>query len=75
MFIVIVLVVKAMPYHFWYAGKIDPAIKVGSAWLGIHSSIGTWLVISSAASVAVSGVAALLPMWVGIRTFRRQEFH
>lgn len=74
MFIVIVLVLTAMPYHFWAAGNIDPAIKVGSAWLGIHHRIGTWLVISTVASVGVSAAAALLPMWIGIRTFRRQEF-
>ena len=74
MFIVIVLVLKAMPYHVWLAGPFDSAIEVGSAWLGIHRRIGTWLIVSTAASVAVSAVAALLPMWIGIRTFRRQEF-
>jgi ABC-2 type transport system permease protein len=74
MFIVVVLVLKAMPYHFWLAGRIDPAIVVGSAWLGIDRRIGTWLIVSTAASLLVSAVAALLPMWIGIRTFRRQEF-
>jgi ABC-2 type transport system permease protein len=75
LFIVILLVLKAMPYHIYLAGQIDPAIKAGSGWLGIHRAVGSWLVGCTLISVAVSAVAALVPMWIGIRTFRRQEFH
>jgi ABC-2 type transport system permease protein len=75
LFIVIVLVVMAMPYHILLAGEIDPAIKAGSGWLGIHRAVGSWLIVCTLISVTVSLVAALLPMWIGIRTFRRQEFH
>jgi ABC-2 type transport system permease protein len=77
MFIVVVLVLMAMPYHVWLAWQIDPAIAAGSAWLGIHRAVGAWLVVWTLASVAVavSAAAALVPMWIGIRTFRRQEFH
>jgi ABC-2 type transport system permease protein len=74
LFIVIVLVLMAMPYHIWLAGRIDSAIAAGSGWLGIHRSVGSWLTICTLISVAISVVAALLPMWIGIRTFRRQEF-
>jgi ABC-2 type transport system permease protein len=75
LFIVIVLVLMAMPYHIFLAGEIDSAIKAGSSWLGIHRSVGSWLTICTVVSVAVSLVAALVPMWIGIHTFRRQEFH
>ncbi len=75
LFIVVVLVLMAMPYHVLQAWQIDPAIAAGSAWLGIHRTVGAWLIACTAASVAVSAMAALVPMWIGIRTFRRQEFH
>ncbi len=75
LFIVIVLVLKAMPYHIYLAGQIDQAIAAGSGWLGIQRAVGSWLIVCTLISVTVSLVAALLPMWIGIRTFRRQEFH
>ncbi len=74
LFIVIVLVLQAMPYHVWLAGQ-DSAIVAGSGWLGIHRAIGASLAVCTAAAVTVSAAAALVPMWIGIRTFRRQEFH
>ena len=41
----------------------------------LRIAVRSWLIAGSLASLVVSGLAALLPMWIGIRTFRRQEFH
>ena len=74
LFIVVVLVLKAMPYHISIAAQIDPGIFPGSGWMVMHRAVNTWVVICTIASIVVSLVAALVPMWIGIRTFRRQEF-
>jgi ABC-2 type transport system permease protein len=73
LFILLVLVLKEMPYHIWLAGQIEPAIAA-SGWLGMHRSVGPWLAAGTLLAVLASAVAALLPMWIGMRTFRREEF-
>jgi len=73
-FIVLVLVLMAMPYHIWLAGEIEPTIAA-SGWMGIHQAVGPWLLRCTFSAVLASAVAALVPMWIGIRTFRRQEFY
>ena len=46
-----------------------------NGWLALNRAIWPWVKICTLASVVVSVVATFLPMWIGIRTFRRQEFH
>ena len=54
-----------LPSHVYLAGEF--------AFLQI--AVRSWLVAGSLASLVIGILAVFLPMWIGIRTFRRQEFH
>jgi ABC-2 type transport system permease protein len=75
LFIVLVLALTTVPCHVYFARQMDPAFSFSGEFAPFQSAIRTWLIAGSLASLLVSGLAALVPMWIGIRTFRRQEFH
>jgi len=73
-FIVLVLAMATLPYHVYLARQTESASAFGD-FAPLQIAVRSWLILGSVASPAVSALAALLPMWIGIRTFRRQEFH
>ena len=74
LFIVLILVLATLPCHFYLARQIEPAF--GFSETGpFQVAVRSWLIAGSLVSLGVGTLAALLPMWIGIRTFRRQEFH
>ena len=75
LFIVLVLSLATLPYHIYFARKIDVISALGSDFVPPDSAIRPWFIFGTMASFVVSAAAALVPMWIGIRTFRRQEFH
>ncbi len=75
LFIVLVLALTTLPSHIYLARQIEPAFSFGGELLPWQIAVRTWLIVGSLASLGVGALAALLPMWIGIRTFRRQEFH
>ena len=75
LFIVLVLALATLPCHVYLARQMDPAFSFSGEFAPLQIAIRTWLIVGSLASLVVGGLAALLPMWIGIRTFRRQEFH
>ena len=75
LFIVLVLVLATLPCHIYLARQIEPAFTFSSEFAPWQIAIRFWLIAGSLATLVVSGLATLLPMWIGIRTFRRQEFH
>jgi ABC-2 type transport system permease protein len=74
LFIVLVLTMATLPCHVYLARQVDPTYSLGD-FAPFQIAVRTWLIAGSLASLIVSAVAVLLPMWIGIRTFRRQEFH
>ena len=75
LFIVLVLSLATLPCHVYLARQMEPASAFSGEFAPWQIAIRVWLIIGSLASLLVGGLAALLPMWIGIRTFRRQEFH
>jgi ABC-2 type transport system permease protein len=75
LFIVLVLVLATLPCHVYLARQMEPALPFSAEFAPFQMAVRTWLIVGSLATVVVSALAALLPMWIGIRTFRRQEFH
>ena len=74
LFIVLVLGMATLPCHIYLARCIEPGLafcEFGTWQVAIRS----WLIAGSLTSVVVGGAATLVPMWIGLRTFRRQEFH
>ncbi len=74
-FIVQVLALATLPCHVYLARQMDSTYAFSGDFVPYRIAIRSWLIAGSLASLVVSGLAALLPMWIGIRTFRRQEFH
>jgi ABC-2 type transport system permease protein len=75
LFIVLVLTLATLPCHVDLARQVDPSFSFSGEFAPFQIAIRTWLIVGSLTSIVVGGLAALVPMWIGIRTFRRQEFH
>ncbi len=75
LFIVLVLSLATLPCHVYLARQVEPVVLLGGDYAPFQIAIRTWLVAGTLASLAVSAAAALVPMWIGMRTFRQQEFH
>ncbi|HWA99138.1 MAG TPA: hypothetical protein VG713_11625 [Pirellulales bacterium] len=69
-YIMVIVLLAAVPCHFFSAlsGTAAAADLFGSA------DLQTWWVIALAASFAVAALATALPLWLGLRAFRRIEF-
>lgn len=75
LFIVLVLALTTLPCHVYLARQMEPASSFGNEFAPWQIAVRAWLIVGSLASLVVGAAAALVPMWIGIRTFRRQEFH
>jgi ABC-2 type transport system permease protein len=74
-FIALILGLGTLPCHVYLARQIEPAFSFASESTSWRIALRSWLMVGSLASLIIGAIAALLPMWIGIRTFRRQEFH
>jgi len=74
LFILLVLVLATLPYHIYFVQKLDVFAALGSDFLPPERTIRPWFIYGTIASIFVGAMATFLPMWLGIRTFRRQEF-
>ncbi|MGO9113522.1 MAG: putative ABC transporter permease subunit [Thermoguttaceae bacterium] len=75
LFIVLILALATLPCHVYLARQIEPTFSFSGEFTHWQIAIRSWLIVGSLASLIVGVLAALAPMWIGIRTFRRQEFH
>jgi ABC-2 type transport system permease protein len=75
LFILVILAMATLPCHVYLARQIDTPFSLGTDYGNFQIAVRSWLIFGSIGSLVVSGLAALLPMWIGIRTFCRQEFH
>jgi len=75
LFIVLILALATLPYHVYLARQAELTFAFGIESAPLQITTHSWLILGSLASLIVSTLAALLPMWIGARTFRRQEFH
>jgi len=75
LYIVLVLTSATLPCHVYLARQVDPTYAITSEFGPWQIALRSWLIGGSLASLLVSALAVLLPMWIGILTFRRQEFH
>ncbi len=74
LFIVLILTLATLPCHVYLARQIEPALSFTGEFAPWQVAIRSWLILGSIAALVASALAALVPMWIGIRTFRRQEF-
>jgi ABC-2 type transport system permease protein len=76
LFIVVILSLTVLPCHIYLARQVDPSVSFSVFFSGeLANVLRWWLIAGAMASFAISIIAVILPMWIGIRTFRRQEFY
>jgi ABC-2 type transport system permease protein len=69
-YVLAVILLTAVPCHFYVAAEqLDTA-----AVLADRERLWYWFVAGTAASGLLGLLTALLPMWLGLRSFDRQEF-
>jgi ABC-2 type transport system permease protein len=69
-YIVVIVLLAAVPCHFYSAF----ASAAADADLVFHERFGPWWTASLAASFAICAIATGVPLWLGLRAFRRIEF-
>ena len=75
LYILVVVLLTALPTHFYLAAQYAGAAIAGNeGQSSLKWWVGLWLVTGTAASFLLGAVAALVPMRIGLRTFRQMEF-
>jgi ABC-2 type transport system permease protein len=74
LYIVVVVLLTAVPCHFYLAGQRGPAAWLLGANADVRWWLQFWLAAGTLASLAVGALAAIVPMAIGLRAFRRIEF-
>jgi len=70
LYIMIVVVLTAMPCHFYLlAGKGS----WGAAFMNPHH-LKMWLILGTGGAVLVGALATIVPLYYGLKAFRRMEF-
>jgi ABC-2 type transport system permease protein len=67
---VVIVLLAAVPCHFYSAF----ASAAADADLVFHERFGPWWTASLVASFAICAIATGVPLWLGLRAFRRIEF-
>ncbi len=75
LFIVLVLALATLPCHVYLARQIEPSLAFSVEFTPWQVALRSWFIVGTSVSVAMGAAAALVPMWIGLRAFRRQEFH
>jgi ABC-2 type transport system permease protein len=74
LYIIAVVLLTALPAHFHLAAIHSAAADVVVDRFGLSDWLVWWLLWGSAGSLLLGTVATLLPLWLGLRAFRRLEF-
>lgn len=70
LYIVVVVLLTAVPCHFYLATQqADP-----QGTLFDHANLRIWIAIGAVASLLLGAVATVLPLRLGLRSFRQMEF-
>jgi ABC-2 type transport system permease protein len=70
LYIMVVVVLTALPCHFYLLAGKGPW---GAAFMDARY-LRLWLIIGTGAAIVVGAVATIVPLYRGLRAFRRLEF-
>jgi ABC-2 type transport system permease protein len=73
-YIVVLVLLTTLPCHFYLAAESAAELFGRQEVVPVQWWLGVWLLWGTVASLLVSALATIVPLWVGIRAFRRQEF-
>jgi len=74
LYIVAVVLMTALPTHFYFAAIHSEAADLVVARLNLAPWLLWWLTLGTAGSLLAGAAATILPLWIGMRAFRRIEF-
>jgi ABC-2 type transport system permease protein len=74
LYIAAVVLMTAVPCHFYLATRGTAAAERIIRGMTLSEWLWIWLVVGTAGSVVLGLVATILPLRIGFREFRRQEF-
>jgi ABC-2 type transport system permease protein len=74
LFVVAVVLLTALPTHFYFAAICAKRVSDFGGLAHFQSWFMWWWIAGTSASVLVGGLATCVPMLIGFRAFRRQEF-
>ena len=74
LYILLVLLLAALPWHFQVAAEFARGIMTFHDASSLEWWLRAWLVVGGFGSAILGVVATVVPMWVGLRAFRRLEF-
>jgi hypothetical protein len=65
----------AIPSHFYLgAGYSHAVAQIFPSFASFQTFVRWWLFAGTGASLLLGVVATVVPMWIGVRAFRRLEF-
>ncbi len=70
LYIMVVVVLTALPCHFYLLAGHGPW---GADFMNIDT-LRIWLILGTGAAVIVGAIATVVPLWRGLRAFRKLEF-
>ncbi|MGQ9576260.1 MAG: putative ABC transporter permease subunit [Thermoguttaceae bacterium] len=75
LYILAVVLLTAVPSHFYLGGSAPRvALQLVTSVPAFEAWVRFWLIAGTAASLLLGVVATVVPMWIGLRAFRRVEF-
>ena len=75
LYIILVVLLTAVPSHFYLGiGYSRTAAQFFPSFAGFQAFVRAWFLAGTIASVLLGVVATVVPMWMGLRAFRRIEF-
>jgi len=74
LYIVAVVVLTALPSHFYLGTWYDPVIPFLSSRFNVEFWVRFWFFAGLGGSVLLGLIATLVPLWLGLRAFRKLEF-
>jgi len=74
LYIVAVVLMTAVPAHFYYAARRSPTAETLATRLRLAPGLDFWMAAGTAGSVLLGILVTVWPLWIGFRAFRRLEF-
>jgi len=74
LFILVMVLLTALPTHFYLAAQYSGKLPQFLEQTNVASLLFWWLAAGTAASLALGAAAAVVPLRIGLRAFRKLEF-
>jgi ABC-2 type transport system permease protein len=73
LYIIVIVLLMTLPCHFYQFADSTQSVPFHEV-ARLREWLWTWLVWGTAGSILVGALATAVPLWIGFRAFRRQEF-